>query len=38
MVAGMDDVLVKPVDPQQLSKTMRKLVKTSQAAVKSAAA
>jgi CheY-like chemotaxis protein len=38
MVAGMDDVLVKPVDPQQLSKTIRKLVKTSQIAEKNAVA
>jgi signal transduction histidine kinase/AmiR/NasT family two-component response regulator len=38
MVAGMDEVIVKPVDPQQLSKTILKLVKTSQDAEKSALA
>ena len=38
MGAGMDEVIVKPVDPQQLSKAISKLVKTSQAAEKSAVA
>ena len=38
MGAGMDEVIVKPVDPQQLSKAIIKLVKTSQAAEKSAVA
>ena len=38
MGAGMDEVIVKPVDPQQLSKAISKLVKTSQAAEKRAVA
>ena len=36
--AGMDEVIVKPVDPQQLSKTIQKLITTSQALEKSAVA
>ena len=38
MMAGMDEVIVKPVDPQQLNKTIRKLVTTNQALEKSAVA
>jgi CheY-like chemotaxis protein len=38
MSAGMDEVIVKPVDPQQLSKTIQKLITTSQALEKSAVA
>jgi DNA-binding response OmpR family regulator len=38
MSAGMDDVIVKPLDPQQLSKTIQNLISTSQTLDKSAVA